>query len=43
MDPGRTATRRLSFTTSADKIPRIDLIANPERLRQLDLVIREDQ
>jgi len=33
----------VSFTTSGDKITGIDLIADPERLRQLDLVIPTDQ
>lgn len=31
-----------SFTISGDKIIRIELIASPERLRQIDLVIPED-
>lgn len=33
----------VSFTTSGDKITGIDLIADPERLRQIDLVIPTDQ
>jgi hypothetical protein len=31
-----------SFTTSGEKITAIDLIADPARLRQLDLVIAHD-
>jgi hypothetical protein len=31
-----------SFTTSGERITAIDLIADPERLRELDLVMPND-
>jgi hypothetical protein len=32
-----------AFTIVGDRITAIDLIADPERLRRLDLVVRDDR
>ncbi len=42
MDAGRAARVVYSFTIGGERITAIDLIADPARLRQLDLVIPDD-
>ena len=40
--PGGRPRVVLDFTTSGNRITAVDLIANPDRLREIDLVIPED-
>jgi hypothetical protein len=38
----RTAARRFDLTITRGKVGEIDLVADPDRLRRLDLVVLDD-
>ena len=42
LGPGRIAARRFAFTLTSGKTTAIDLVADPERIGQLDLTILRD-